>query len=1025
MQLNNLKLSIIIENTSNKNIDRTIDSLLKQSYKNIEIFVIGGEKNSFYDDNQQIQFIEYSEEMSLFQTILSTSNLASGDYITFLSSKNYVSVDFYREMLRKCNDFNWDIVVGNTVLENTDGNIYLDSLAQLHVDLIKDGKIFDNYFRQEGLNKYWSNIFNKIYSISLWKKAITYFYNFSKKIFDINDFVISTTLFFFAESITQIENGVVYVADDNYYDVDYDEFLNDLNDNILGFSIVELFLKDMKVFNKYKKNFSNWKHLYSLTYRDNINNCLYSSDDKEKLLSLVDSFCDNREKIEDSNFFYSHKVVWDDRLEQLKLAIVNPDIKVVSFDIFDTLVVRPFFKPLDLFKMLDNDYRDLKNCSNGISFSKMRVISEAIARSEQEKKDSSIQEITLDDIYRVLNKLYGVEKKHLDIMKKKEQDAEVKFCTVRHTAFELYELALSIGKKVICTSDMYLDEKTIFNILRKNGYTNISKLYLSSNIKKTKSTGDLYSVVLNDLEITSSEMIHIGDNFQSDYEMAKKIGINSFHFIKALDVMLDDKYTNSLTKMFTKSFPFWQDNIASLNYFGIRVMLGVVANRYFDNPYKTFDKNTDFNADPFLIGYYALGMYQFGIGKWLVSNLKGKYDKISFMARDGFLAMESYKLFKKLYDDLPDEEYIYVSRKSLMPIMIMDKYDFYKLSDLVSYDSHSPQSIIKYLTNILDIDIKKLQKICKTSNIKFDEKFSSIEEFNIFIKLLVDNFYDEKIHKRNREKLRKYFDNLLGKRPAVFDVGYSGRPEFYLSELLDRNVDTFFLNINKDEALEYSSLGKFNINTFFQYKPVATGNLYEHIISKNAPSCISYNLSGDSVVAEFEEYKNTYQVEYMIEIMQDAALSFINDLINIYGKDIEMLYYQDYYVTLPIMAYFNSANMLDKLVFKPVIFEDDIGKGTSVRVIDNMYKDLESKNQQLLKNLEHSTYVLDKSNVNFDYDELVKLTSNDNLKYNPIVDLNKHNRFSRLVYYLLFDRNTLYRRVDGILYRIKRKIKRK
>ena len=33
----------------------------------------------------------------------------------------------------------------------------------------------------------------------------------------------------------------------------------------------------------------------------------------------------------------------------------------ISFDIFDTLVVRPFYKPTDLFKMMDREYRLLVN----------------------------------------------------------------------------------------------------------------------------------------------------------------------------------------------------------------------------------------------------------------------------------------------------------------------------------------------------------------------------------------------------------------------------------------------------------------------------------------------------------------------------------------------------------------------------------------------------------------------------------------------------------------------------------------
>ena len=53
-------------------------------------------------------------------------------------------------------------------------------------------------------------------------------------------------------------------------------------------------------------------------------------------------------------------------------------------------------------------------------------------------------------------------------------------------------------------------------------------------------------------------------------------------------------------------------------------MLAVVANKYFDNPFRVFNGESDFNIDPFLIGYYAVGMYMFGVGNWLLRATSGK-----------------------------------------------------------------------------------------------------------------------------------------------------------------------------------------------------------------------------------------------------------------------------------------------------------------------------------------------------------------------------------------------------------------
>lgn len=1022
--MKDLKLSIIVPNYNNeKYLSTAIDCLLNQSYKNIEVIVVNDGSSGNCDSiinhysDERLKYVKHDKNKGLFQARLSGADIATGDYIGFLDADDYVSIDLCRELMRKASSGNYDIIVENTILDFENGNKVVQKLRELNVALVDDNKIFDEYFRQEGLNFSWHTVWNKIYSINLWKKARKHYNKIDKHLLMTEDFAFSTVLFYYAKSITNIENGTVFYkqissASTSSVGLTYNKAKKNVTDLLTSFDFVEDFLKEKKAFDKYEKNFKEWKHLYANQHRNCISSSSLSNKEKDELYNLLDKYCADTTPIVDDGFFYTHSVKWDDRLENLKKHILDPKIKVISFDIFDTLVVRPFYKPIDLFKMMDNDYRSLVNSNNGINFSKMRPIAESIARKNQYNKDSSIQEITLDDIYEVMGNLYGISSKHLEVMKEKEKEYEIKFCTRRHTAHELYELALDCGKTVICTSDMYLPEETIYGILNKNGYDKISKLYLSANVKKTKSTGDLYKYVFEDLDINGNEMIHIGDNYQSDYEMAASLNINSFHFIKATDVMTNSKFTNNLSSMLTKSFPFWQDNKTALDFIGIRTMLAVVANKYFDNPYREFDMDTDFNADPYLIGYFALGMYQFGISKWLIDNARGNYDKISFMARDGYLAMESYKLFKNLYDNLPEEEYIYVSRKALIPVMIADKNDFYKLSDLISYSSQSPRQIINYLTNILKIDEAKLEKLCKKENIIMDDKFKDLESFNLYIKILVNNFYDEKSHLKNREKLKKYFDKLLGERASVFDVGYSGRPEFYLTELLGRNVDTFFLNINKDEALEYASLGGFKIHTFFPAKPTATGNVYEHIISKLAPSCIGYDLSGDKVNPIFEEYNCPYQVERIIEIMQNASLEFIKDIINIFGKDIDMLYYQDYYISLPIMAYINSTNDKDKLPLFAVLFEDEIRTGSTSRMIDDMKVDLSGKNQQLLNDLVDCPFVLGKP------------AGKGNYEYNCFVDLSNKNKISRLWFYLQYDRSTFKRRIREILSGVKRKIKR-
>lgn len=1015
--MKNKKLSIVVPNYNNeKYLKKCIECLLQQTYKNIEIIVVNdGSKGksdeimATYSDNPKIKYVKHDVNKGLFQARLTGASNATGDYITFLDADDYVSIDYYRTMMRKAEETNSDMVISRMVLEYDSGKQIEYKLFEKHFESLNGKECIDQYFKQKGLDFSWHTIWNKIYSKKLWDKAAKHYGDIKERLVMTEDFAFSTVLFYYCTKITQVQNDRIFycqhdVTSTSIQDITFSKAEKNIHDMKVSFTFVENFMKKVGIYDEYKEQFNEWKHLYANQHRNNVKRAKkLSKAEKEKIYNIIDEFCDDKSKIYNADFFYTIEVKYNDKLEKIKQLIASPKIKCVSFDIFDTLITRPFYEPLDMFRIMDKDYRELTHNDVGINFSKIRVISENICRENKRKTDPECQEVTLDEIYDTIHTQYEISKDVLEKLKKKECEYEIRFCKRRDTIHELYELALDMGKKVIFTSDMYLPEYVIVKILKENGYAEYTKLYLSSTVKKIKWTGDLYRHVFKDMGLEPGEMIHMGDNFESDYKRAKELGMNSIHIPKTIDVMTKTNYTNNLAQPLIKSLPFWRDNAESIRFMGIRCMMAVVANKLFDNPFKTFDHRTDFNSDPYLIGYYALGMYVYGVTKWILDETNDRYDKVSFMARDGYLILESYKIMKELYSNPAVEEYLYVSRKALIPVMIVDKLDFYKLSEIIEIQTHSPKNVIKYVKNILDIDEEKLEKLCKEQNISYTKKFQNNEEFNRYIKILVDNFYDEARHKEKREKLKEYFNKIMGDKPATFDVGYSGRPEFYLTHLCGKSIDTLFLNINRDDALEYSKVGNFKLKTYFDAKPTATGNAYELLFSKLAPSCIGYNITEKGVEPVFEKYENSYQVEQMVGIMQKAAIEFVSDIINIFKQDTDILYYQDYYITLPIMSYFNSATRLDKRPLDAVEFEDTIRTNKREKMIDSMQEDLNHKNQRTINDLYNNATIWNKSQ------------KVGKLDYNPTVDLNGRNKFVRLLYYVLFDRTTLKRRIRDTL----------
>lgn len=1013
------KLSIIVPvYNAEKYLKKCLNRLLEQTYKNIEIIIVNDCSqgnceqivNKYEKKDNRIKYIKHEKNKGLFQARITGASIATGDYITFLDSDDYVSIDYYRTLMNNIKQNNSDIAMGNIVLEYDNGRKEIYNLFNSKRLNLNGEECLEEYFAQEGLSFDWHLIWNKIYKMEIWKESLKHYKKITTHLLMTEDFAFSTVLFYYAKKVTNVQSDCVFyckheTTSTSITDLKFKKFSKNISDITTSFGFIENFLKEVDIYDKYKQKFNKWKCLYANQQRQYIEMSQMSETEKQKAQAMIKKFYPINENIKNSEFFYNITTKWNDKLENIKLAICDENIKYVSFDIFDTLIKRPFFKPTDLFVFLNKYFKEYTQIESGMDFSKIREYCEQITRERTWSK--TCQEITLDQIYNTISSEYGIDEEVLSKLKDKETEYEIRFCERRNVGYELYTLALDVGKKVIFTSDMYLDKDTIEKILNKNGYINKEKLYLSSEIKLTKANGDLYKYVLDEIKVQNSEMIHIGDNYYSDYEIPKKMDINAIHLPKTTDVILDKNKVNFFTEMFMQNMPFWRDNAASMNFIGIRTMLGMVANKYFDNPFISFNKESDFNGDPYLIGYYILGMYTFGITKWLLDETTEKnYKNMVFMARDGYLPMETYKIMKKYYRDIPQEKYLYVSRKALIPVTIISKLDFYKLPECINVTNHSPKEILSYLKECV-IENEDTEGILRKYDIDPDKKLKNIKNFNKFIKIVIDNLYDEPKHKENLKKLKAYFETFYQEKSATFDIGYSGRPELFLSTLCQKPIDTFFLNINMDEAFRHSDMAKFKLKTFFDGKPSATGFAYESMLSALSPSCIGYEIKEESIKPIFEKYNKTYQEEFIIEVMQNAAVEFIKDITTIFGNEIKELYYEKYYISLPIMAYINSSKDIDKSIFNAIYFEDDVRLKKPVKMTTEWNKELKSKNQRQLKELIYGVEKKDTKQYGY-------------LDYNRNPDLEHHSKTVRFIYYLLYDRITLKRRVKEILKNKKR-----
>lgn len=180
---------------------------------------------------------------------------------------------------------------------------------------------------------------------------------------------------------------------------------------------------------------------------------------------------------------------------------------IISFDVFDTLLVRPYEKPTDLFYDLENRYHMW-------GFAKKRIRAEQMAR----EKYSACEDVNLEQIYAMLEQPYRQ-------LKDKEMKLEQEVLRPNERIRKIYDEALRQQKRILIISDMYLPQKFIKKLLDLNGYGGYEEVYVSADIGYTKINGSMYLHVMEVTDQNPKDYLHIGDNFYSDGNACWKVGM--------------------------------------------------------------------------------------------------------------------------------------------------------------------------------------------------------------------------------------------------------------------------------------------------------------------------------------------------------------------------------------------------------------------------------------------------------------------------------------------------------------------
>jgi len=328
-----------------------------------------------------------------------------------------------------------------------------------------------------------------------------------------------------------------------------------------------------------------------------------------------------------------------------------PGIKVISFDVFDTLLIRKVDPP-SLLKEL-SAINAVNRLSLEISADELHARRLAIetglcctAKNAGHDEEYSISAV-YERICESVPELRDAAEKLLSL----ELETEKAFA-VAMPGMKTILARLSEKYRLIAISDTYLPGTFIETLLKDQNMGDVvSRVYASSDFGCNKGSGNLFRRVKTIEDLSSFEWLHIGDNFLSDYFMPRAMGLNAALLRDSINQ--NRKNRQSVLHRLAQQLPKWK----GLEVLGASTSL--VSSPPFDPAgMKLHEWGVKSLAPPVVLFIHELCI------RLMQSPGKGVY----FLAREGYMLKRLYEMFnRELFGGaLPKANYLCISRSTAL-----------------------------------------------------------------------------------------------------------------------------------------------------------------------------------------------------------------------------------------------------------------------------------------------------------------------------------------------------------------------
>lgn len=566
----------------------------------------------------------------------------------------------------------------------------------------------------------------------------------------------------------------------------------------------------------------------------------------------------------------NRRLYFDAPLRQ-KIDYFATEAKWLSFDVFDTLVLRPF---LTVHGARDFLALQVKETFGLDDFARLRTQAEERARAAAGK------DVDLATIYITLAQLIPLSAEAAQAIRTLEQDIERRTLAPRQELAQALEAyAHDPDCQVLAVSDMYLSAGDLRSVLPRHIDAALKKVYVSCDIGWRKDTDEGWRALLGAECAPPAQWLHIGDNENADVMRPLRAGL-----IFPIHVLRPAAYLDVVPAL--RSL---RPSPSHRGQWAHELWLGLVANHFAqhgDAQPQSFIQTLRIDQ-PESFGYTVIGPLVADYLTWLARIcIQQGSNKILFLSREGHLL---HRLYQRMREEVPalsgvEGRYLLVSRRGVnMPAM-------HTLDDLaVVFRKAYTGSFFDLLDSRLGRDAAEaaLQALGKT---KLDQEVylpemagELIERLRPLASVL------ENIAVRERTAYLAYWRDQVAEddRPVVADIGYAGTIQAQLSRLVGKPLGGAYFAV-KQEVGQTLSDEQWAVARYHdgrrddQAPPVLQYHLMlESILTAPAGQFSHFELQSGDLVPRYRDDALLKHRWAVIERIHEGAERFVSDLVNV------------------------------------------------------------------------------------------------------------------------------------------------